>query len=90
MNDTILVRLESVKGNFIAAFYTTNWTETLKMYKYLLDISKDDNTYIPITIASNPDHPTKYDNKDFIVEDISIQFGNEEGQNSITIYVKEI
>lgn len=90
MNKNILVTLETTKEKVISSFYTSNWTEVLKMYKYLKDIGEDMNTYIPVTITDDPDHPNDYSDKEFIVVDLSVQFGGNGGLHSITVYVKDV
>ena len=85
MNDKILVRLMDIdkEDTMITAFYTTNWSETLKMYSFL---KENDLSYNITTEVENQN----YKDRIFFIKDITIAFGNGMSLNCIDIYVEVI
>ena len=82
MNDKILVKLIDCKNDFmISAFWTTNWSEVLKMYSFL----KEND--LPYDLKIN-EEDNKYNDSFFKIEDIEINFGGNTGVNCILIYVE--
>ena len=83
MNDKILVRLMDMETEtMISAFYTTNWSEVLKMYSFL----KENDFPYDITILDEDNK--RYEDSVCFVKDISINFGGKNGINVINIWVE--
>ena len=83
MNDKILVRLMDIETErMISAFYTTNWSEVLKMYSFM----KENNISYDITISE--EDSIKYKDSVCFIKDISLTFGGNTGINVINIWVE--
>ncbi len=83
MNDKLLVRLMDIETErMISAFYTTNWSEVLKMYSFL----KENNISYDITISE--EDSIKYKDSVCFIKDISLIFGGNTGMNVIDIWVE--
>ncbi len=68
----------------ITSYYTTNWSEAYKMYYYM----KENQVSTVITYAKDENNPSFYDNKEFFIEDLAMQFGSKVGLNVLEIYVR--
>ena len=88
MNDKILVRLKDIDNPnvLIANYYTTNWSEVYKTYYFM----RDNEVATSITIATDPDNPSSYDNKEFFIREVTMQFGSQIGLNSLDVFVKAV
>lgn len=84
MNDKLLVRLMDYNNEnvMISSFWTTNWSEVLKMFSFLKENELPYDIYVE-NIDSN-----KYDDNVFFVKDISLHFAGKETVNSLDIYVE--
>lgn len=85
MNDKILVRLIDINDEqYITSYETTNWSEAFKLYYFLKEKAEN----IALTIAQRDDG--KYNGSEFYIQDISVQFGDKIGLNTIDIFVEVI
>lgn len=83
MNDKILVRLMNMETEtMISAFFTTNWSEVLKMYSFL----KEND--LPYDITINEEDSIKYKDSVCFIKDISLTFGGKTGMNVIDIWAE--
>ena len=87
MNDKLLVRLMDYDKDdcMIEAYYTTNWSEPLKMYSFM----KENNLPYMLTIGRGEKNKDYFD-KEFIIKDIELTFGGEDTLNVLNIYVEVI
>ena len=89
MNENILVKMVDVENdNMISSSWTSNWSEAIKFYTFLRDNKDNGQFCTEIHIAKDYDRPDRYNDKDFQIEDISIQFGGRGGLNIISVYVR--
>ena len=87
MNEKFLIKLIDLKNeNMIASYYTTNWSEAYKMYYFM----RENEVSTVIHYATDEENPSSYDNKEFFIEDLSMQFGNKIGLNVLEIYVRAV
>lgn len=85
MNEKFLIKLiDCSNENMITSYYTTNWSEAYKMYYYM----KENEVSTVITYAKDENNPSFYDNKEFFIEDLAMQFGSKVGLNVLEIYVR--
>ena len=82
MNDKILIKMVNIETNeMVSAYYTTNWSEPLKMYSFLKE------NELPYFLTANK---AENEEKEYTIEDIRIAFGSRTNLNVITIYVEEL
>lgn len=84
LHDAIQIRLiDTEKNNYcFRLYFTTKFTETLKMYRY---VQKEG---IDILITSNDDdNPDEYTDSYANIEDIEVSFGGDVYYTTIHIYV---
>lgn len=85
MNEKFLIKLIDCSNyNMITSYYTTNWSEAYKMYYYM----KENEVSTVIRYAKDENNPSFYDNKEFFIEDLAMQFGSKVGLNVLEIYVR--
>lgn len=84
MNDKILVRLmdDDNENTMISSFYTTNWSEVLKMYSFMKENELEYDIFVDDYGAG------KYHDKVFFIKDIDIHFAGKNSLNTINIYVE--
>lgn len=84
----ILVRLYDAESEnsstLIKAYYTTEYSETLKMYQYM------QNEEIPIKVPDDGEFGTRYDNQLLFIVDIEVGFGSNTSLACINIYVSDM
>lgn len=87
MNEKFLIKLIDCKNeNMITSYYTTNWSEAYKMYYFM----RENEASTVIHFAKDEEKPSSYDNKEFFIEDLSMQFGNKIGLNVLEVYVRAV
>ena len=82
----ILVRMkdaESEHNAVIKAYYTADYSETLKMFQYM------QKEGIPIKVPDDGDFGSKYDNELLFITDIEVGFGSNISLTYIDIYVSD-
>lgn len=87
MNEKFLIKLIDCENeNMITSYYTTNWSEAYKMYYFM----RENEVSTVIHFAKDQKNPSSYDNKEFFIEDLSMQFGSKIGLNVLEIYVRVV
>lgn len=79
VTNKICVRLCDTEGNYKASYYTSNFKETLAMYKYM---SEED---IPLFHRTNVNESNEKE-VECHIEDISVNFGDKDNLLSIDLY----
>lgn len=89
MNEKILVKLiDNSNETMVSSYFTTNWSEVYKTYYFM----KDNEVTTTLTVTYDENDPTSvsYKDKEFLIEDLSMQFGSKIGLNVLKVYVRVI
>lgn len=87
MNEKFLIKLIDCENeNMITSYYTTNWSEAYKMYYFM----RENEVSTVIHFVKDEKNPSSYDNKEFFIEDLSMQFGSKIGLNVLEVYVRVV